>query len=54
MEELSAEFKMKTYFPPPKYCTDNGAMIAWCGIERFQMNQSDDLSVMPKPIWPLE
>ena len=24
--------------PPPKFCTDNGAMIAQAGLERFQRN----------------
>lgn len=24
------------YVPPPKYCSDNGVMIAWNGIERYE------------------
>lgn len=24
--------------PPPKYCTDNGVMIAWNGIEKLKQN----------------
>ena len=23
-------------FPPVKYCTDNGVMIAWNGVERWR------------------
>ena len=25
-------------FPPPKYCTDNGVMIAWNGVEKWNNN----------------
>jgi N6-L-threonylcarbamoyladenine synthase len=40
--------------PPPVLCTDNGAMIAWAGIERLALGLKDDLSVPPKARWPLE
>ena len=26
----------KPFLPPAYLCTDNGAMIAWAGIERFK------------------
>ena len=40
--------------PPPKLCTDNGAMIAWAGIERLRRGLSDDMSVAARPRWPLD
>lgn len=40
--------------PPLKYCTDNGAMIAWAGIERLALGQRDPLDVKARPRWPLE
>jgi N6-L-threonylcarbamoyladenine synthase len=40
--------------PPPKLCTDNGAMIAWAGIERLRRGLVDDLSVPARPRWPLD
>ena len=24
--------------PPPKYCTDNGVMIAWNGLEKYRVS----------------
>jgi len=29
------ELNFKLIVPPPKLCTDNGIMIAWNGIEKF-------------------
>lgn len=42
-----------TISPPINLCTDNGAMIAWAGIERFKAGLIDDLNIAPKPRWPL-
>lgn len=30
------------YIPPPRLCTDQGAMSAWAAIERLMMNSTDD------------
>lgn len=40
--------------PPLSLCTDNGAMIAWAGIERFRLGLTDPLDFAPRPRWPLE
>ncbi len=42
-----------TIAPPIALCTDNGAMIAWAGIERFKLGLIDDLNIEPKARWPL-
>jgi N6-L-threonylcarbamoyladenine synthase len=39
--------------PPIKFCTDNGAMIAWAGIERLRRGMVDALDFAPRPRWPL-
>jgi N6-L-threonylcarbamoyladenine synthase len=39
--------------PPVRLCTDNAAMIAWAGLERFHGGQTDDLSVSARARWPL-
>jgi len=40
--------------PPLALCTDNAAMIAWAGIERFRTGARDDFSLMARPRWPLD
>ena len=40
--------------PPIKLCTDNGAMIAWAGVERLRRGMVDALDFAPRPRWPLD
>lgn len=40
--------------PPIKLCTDNAAMIAYAGLERFEANLINDLNFCPKARWGLE
>ncbi len=51
---LSSETGLRLVVPPPALCTDNGAMIAWAGIERLHLGQFDDLTVAARPRWPLD
>ena len=39
--------------PPLPLCTDNGAMIAWAGIERFAAGIAAE-AVIARPRWPLD
>jgi N6-L-threonylcarbamoyladenine synthase len=54
LEELAANHSMRFVAPPPILCTDNAAMIAWAGLERFSMGQSDPLDFAARPRWPLD
>ncbi len=40
--------------PPLWLCTDNGAMIAWAGAERFAAGLVDDMDVPARARWPLD
>lgn len=39
--------------PPIDLCTDNGAMIAWMGMEKFLKHQFAKLDFKPRPKWAL-
>ena len=39
--------------PPMSLCTDNGAMIAWAGLEHLRQGDTSSLDFMPRPRWPL-
>lgn len=40
-----AKFGITTFFPPPKYCTDNAAMIAGLGYHHFKEGKASDLTL---------
>lgn len=40
--------------PPLQYCTDNGAMIAWAGVELLKAGRTAPLNFKARPRWPLE
>lgn len=54
LQKLMKERKGEVYYPRPEFCTDNGAMIAFAGMQRLQANQSTGLSIKAKPRWPLD
>lgn len=40
--------------PPAALCTDNAAMIAYAGLERFESGAADPLDAPVRPRWPLD
>lgn len=54
IETVSAEFGVPFLAPPLALCTDNAAMIAWAGIERFRAGGRDGLDLSGRPRWPLD
>ena len=52
--KLANENNFTSVFPPTNLCSDNAAMIAWTGIERFKLNLVDDLKFTSRARWPLD
>tara|TARA_B110000438_G_scaffold188791_1_gene180423 strand:+ start:241 stop:1314 length:1074 start_codon:yes stop_codon:yes gene_type:complete len=52
--KLSKEKKFLPIFPPVNLCSDNAAMIAWAGIERYKINLIDDLDFVSRARWSLD
>ena len=51
---LAADNGLRFVAPPLWLCTDNAAMIAWAGAERFAAGLTDPLDVAARPRWPLD
>jgi N6-L-threonylcarbamoyladenine synthase len=51
---LAEAERVRLVAPPQRLCTDNGAMIAWAGIERLRLGLVDALDFKPRPRWPLD
>jgi N6-L-threonylcarbamoyladenine synthase len=54
LERLAAETGTRLVAPPPALCTDNGAMIAWAGLERLRLGLADGMDAPPRARWPLD
>ncbi|MDN5785995.1 tRNA (adenosine(37)-N6)-threonylcarbamoyltransferase complex transferase subunit TsaD [Pseudorhodobacter sp.] len=54
LETVCREADVQFLAPPLSLCTDNAAMIAWAGIERFRAGGRDDMTLMARPRWPLD
>ncbi|KAL2234012.1 probable tRNA N6-adenosine threonylcarbamoyltransferase, mitochondrial isoform X1 [Sesamum indicum] len=62
LNKIVEKHALQLVCPPPSLCTDNGVMIAWTGIEHFQMGRYDppppacepeDAMLDLRPRWPL-
>lgn len=53
LQDVAAAAGLPLVVPPPALCTDNAAMIAWAGLERFRLGARDGLDYEPRARWPL-
>jgi N6-L-threonylcarbamoyladenine synthase len=54
LADLAGAQSFSLRIPPPRLCTDNAAMIAWAGLERFAAGAWDPISIGPRARWPLQ
>ena len=54
VQDVCQENNIPFYAPPLEYCTDNGAMIAWVGIEKFLTGKFDGFDLQARSRWPLD
>ncbi|ATQ68450.1 MULTISPECIES: tRNA (adenosine(37)-N6)-threonylcarbamoyltransferase complex transferase subunit TsaD [Methylosinus] len=54
LTRLCAETGLRFVMPPPALCSDNGAVVAWAGLERFARGLTNDLDFAARPRWPLD
>lgn len=54
LQSVCAGAGVRFVAPPLALCTDNAAMIAWAGIERFRLGLTDGLDLVARPRWPLD
>lgn len=59
LSELLESKDGKAYYPRPKFCTDNGAMIAYAGYARYKAvlegnGELEEPAIRAKPRWPIE
>tara|TARA_B100001250_G_scaffold372504_1_gene358020 strand:+ start:1943 stop:3010 length:1068 start_codon:yes stop_codon:yes gene_type:complete len=52
--EVSKENNFDTYFPSLNLCSDNAAMIAMVGLEKFKCKKFDNLDFKANPRWSLD
>lgn len=54
LQTMVDEAGARLFYAQPRFCTDNGAMIAYAGCQRLLGGQKDDLAIQARPRWPLD
>ncbi len=54
LERFAVESGLRLAAPPVGLCGDNGAIVAWAGLERLRLGLVDDLTAPARARWPLD
>lgn len=52
--QMLAELKGQVFYARPRFCTDNGAMIAYAGCQRLLAGQHEGPEISVQARWPME
>ncbi|KTT53052.1 UGMP family protein [Pseudomonas oryzihabitans] len=54
LEQMLGELGGQVFYARPRFCTDNGAMIAYAGCQRLLAGQQEGPGIAVKARWPME
>lgn len=54
LEAMVQTQRSQLFYAQPRFCTDNGAMIAYAGCQRLLAGQREGLAISARPRWPLD
>ncbi|MGA4637878.1 tRNA (adenosine(37)-N6)-threonylcarbamoyltransferase complex transferase subunit TsaD [Pseudomonas solani] len=54
LEAMLGEFQGNVFYARPRFCTDNGAMIAYAGCQRLKAGQQEGPAIAVQARWPME
>ncbi len=54
LETMLGELSGQVFYARPRFCTDNGAMIAYAGCQRLLVGQHDGPAIGVQARWPME
>lgn len=54
LEIMLGELKGQVFYARPRFCTDNGAMIAYAGCQRLLAGQHEGPQIQVQPRWSME
>lgn len=53
LDHETTKRQAQAFYPRGRFCTDNGAMIAYVGAQRLLAGERDDTTMQATPRWPL-
>jgi len=53
LQKMVESQRSKLFYAKPRFCTDNGAMIAYAGCQRLMAGQREGLAIRARARWPL-